>query len=206
MDLLQWRLRFKGWFLGWQHLNLELDSWINGIFLVPLKGGRFFLKSPNWQEKYHLYTTYSPCLRLGIICYRSHLLREPETTIEWKTIEILMQVASPQGGGRLDGIFFVSWIWGAGRVNSTTIWMHGLNGGCQPKNRGEISPQIIPFVHRVFPLFSPSILGVKSTTPIFWFNTHVLGDTLKNFDSVPEGSHPKWWWFSKGSVPRIFVL
>ena len=39
-------------------------------------------QSPNWQEKYHLYTTYSPCLRLGVICYRSHLLGEPETIIE----------------------------------------------------------------------------------------------------------------------------
>ena len=33
--------------------------------LVPLKGGMGSIESSNWQEKCHLYTTYSPCLRLG---------------------------------------------------------------------------------------------------------------------------------------------
>ena len=52
------------------------DQW---LFLVPLKGGR-------WHIIPHLavYTTYIPliyCL-LGVICYRSHLLEEPETTID----------------------------------------------------------------------------------------------------------------------------
>ncbi len=37
--------------------------------------------SPNWQEKYHLYTTYSPCF-LGGLYAAYHLLREPETTID----------------------------------------------------------------------------------------------------------------------------
>ena len=31
---------------------------------------------------YHLYTTYSPCLLGGPICYRSHLLGEPETSLD----------------------------------------------------------------------------------------------------------------------------
>ena len=39
-------------------------------------------KRSNWQEKYHLYTIYSPCLLGDFFCYRSHLLRETETTIE----------------------------------------------------------------------------------------------------------------------------
>ena len=39
------------------------------------------------------------------------------------------------------------------------------------KNRG-IYPQNHPFVHRVFPYYKPSILGVKS--PYFWFNTHMI--------------------------------
>ena len=39
--------------------------------------GRWHSPSPNWQEKYHLHTTYSPCLLGGEKCYRSHLLGEP---------------------------------------------------------------------------------------------------------------------------------
>ena len=38
---------------------------IQWLFLVPLKGGRWHSPSPNWQEKYHLYTTCSPCLLVG---------------------------------------------------------------------------------------------------------------------------------------------
>ena len=56
------------------------------VEMVPLKGpkrwDRWHSPSPNWQEKYHLYTTYSPCLLGGEKCYRSHLLGEPETTID----------------------------------------------------------------------------------------------------------------------------
>ncbi len=50
---------------------------IQWIFQVP-----WHSPSPNWQEKYHLYTTYSPCLLGGPICYQDHLLWEPETTID----------------------------------------------------------------------------------------------------------------------------
>ena len=39
--------------------------------------------SPNWQEKCHLYTTYSPCLLGGyIICLLPPIGGEPETTID----------------------------------------------------------------------------------------------------------------------------
>ena len=41
----------------------QIDQW---LFLVPLKGGRWHSPSPNWQEKYHLYTTYSPCRTWGV--------------------------------------------------------------------------------------------------------------------------------------------
>ena len=32
----------------------------------PERWDRWHSPSPNWQEKCHLYTTYSPCLRLGV--------------------------------------------------------------------------------------------------------------------------------------------
>ena len=35
------------------------------VEMVPLKGGIGGI-SPNWQEKYHLYTTYSPCRTWGM--------------------------------------------------------------------------------------------------------------------------------------------
>ena len=43
--------------------------------MVPLKGGRWHSPSPNWQEKYHLYTTYIYIAFWGIIngrffCFR----------------------------------------------------------------------------------------------------------------------------------------
>ena len=43
--------------------------------------GRWHSPSPNWQEKYHLYTTYSPCL-LGGLYATYHLLGEPETNFD----------------------------------------------------------------------------------------------------------------------------
>ena len=43
---------------------------------------RWHSPSPNWQEKYHLYTTYSPCLLGGYMYATYHLLREPEKSIE----------------------------------------------------------------------------------------------------------------------------
>ena len=52
------------------------------VEMVPLKGGiGGIVHPPIWQEKYHLYTTYSPCL-LGGLYATYHLLGEPETTIE----------------------------------------------------------------------------------------------------------------------------
>ena len=53
------------------------DQW---LFLVPLKGGRWHSPSPNWQERYHLYTTY--ILPSGGVHNPYNLLWEPETTIE----------------------------------------------------------------------------------------------------------------------------
>ncbi len=48
--------------------------------LVPLKRGRWHSPSPNWQEKYHLYTTY--ILPSGGFYNPYHLLGEQETTLE----------------------------------------------------------------------------------------------------------------------------
>ena len=53
------------------------DQW---LFLVPLKGGRWHSPSPNWQEKYHLYTTY--ILPSGGLYATYHPLQEPEKSIE----------------------------------------------------------------------------------------------------------------------------
>ena len=52
------------------------------LFLVPVKGGIGGIVHPPIGRKN---TTYIPLIVLafwGVICYRSHLLREPETTIE----------------------------------------------------------------------------------------------------------------------------
>ena len=58
------------------------------LFLVPLKGGLGGIVHPPLLagNSYHLYTTYSPCL-MGVICHRSHLLGEPEATIEYLGIK-----------------------------------------------------------------------------------------------------------------------
>ena len=55
------------------------------LFLVPVKGGRWHI-----IPQLAVHTTYMPlivlacpCLLGGEKCYRSHLLREPETTIEF---------------------------------------------------------------------------------------------------------------------------
>ncbi len=37
------------------------------LFLVPLKGGIGGIVHPPIGSIYHLYATYSPCLRLGVI-------------------------------------------------------------------------------------------------------------------------------------------
>ncbi len=55
------------------------------VFGSTKRWDRWHSPSPDRQEKYHLYTTYSPCLRLGVIyviCYRSHPLQEPEKSID----------------------------------------------------------------------------------------------------------------------------
>ena len=50
----------------------------------PKRWDRWHSPSPNWQEKYHLYTTEKVLAFVGggEKCYRSHLLGEPETTID----------------------------------------------------------------------------------------------------------------------------
>ena len=58
------KAQLRSW---WFNSSRPYDQW---LFLVPLKGGRWWHSpSPNWQEKYHLYTTYSPCRTWGVICY-----------------------------------------------------------------------------------------------------------------------------------------
>ena len=47
----------------------------------PKRWDRWHSPSPNWQEKYHLYTTY--ILPSGGLYATYHLLGEPETTIDW---------------------------------------------------------------------------------------------------------------------------
>ncbi len=54
----------------WRLTQLNVEPWIliiidQWLFLVHLRGGRWHSPSPNWQERYHLYTTYSPCLLGG---------------------------------------------------------------------------------------------------------------------------------------------
>ena len=46
----------------------------------PKRWDRWHSPSPNWQEKYHLYTTY--ILPSGRLYATYHLLGEPETTID----------------------------------------------------------------------------------------------------------------------------
>ena len=70
------------------------------LFLVPLKDG---IGAPNWQEKYHLYTTYSPCL-LGGLYNHYHLLPEPE-----KSIEFLSNICVSIAGGTPNGWFLKVW-------------------------------------------------------------------------------------------------
>ena len=50
----------------------------------PKRWDRWHSPSPNWQGKYHLYTTYSPCL-LGGLYNPYHPLQEPEKSIEFST-------------------------------------------------------------------------------------------------------------------------
>ncbi len=61
-------------------LRLNLFQW---IFQVPVKGGIGSIVHPPIGRKN---TTYIPliiyCRTWGVICYRSHLLGEPETTID----------------------------------------------------------------------------------------------------------------------------
>ena len=61
------------------------DLFVNGLFLVPVKGGNsvWHSPSPNWQEKCNLYIYIA---FWGVIYYRSHLLREPETTIDFGVV------------------------------------------------------------------------------------------------------------------------
>ena len=63
-------------------LVFRKNQWLFPVPGAKVGWDRWHSPSPNWQEKCHLFTTYSPCLLGGPICYRSHLLREPETTID----------------------------------------------------------------------------------------------------------------------------
>ena len=39
-----------------QSLRIKTPQW---LFLVPVKGDRWYSPSPNWQEKYHLYIAFN---------------------------------------------------------------------------------------------------------------------------------------------------
>ena len=55
------------------------------VFGSRKRWDRWHSPSPNWQEKCHLYTTFivlAFCRVIAVICYRSHLVGEPETTID----------------------------------------------------------------------------------------------------------------------------
>ena len=55
------------------------------LFLVPLKGGIGSIFHPPIGRLFFFFTTYIPLIVLafwGVICHRSHLLGEPETTID----------------------------------------------------------------------------------------------------------------------------
>ena len=56
-------------FLG-PKCSCSINGWDAGS---PKRWDRWHSPSPNWQEKYHLYTTYSPCRTWGgyiyVICY-----------------------------------------------------------------------------------------------------------------------------------------
>ena len=65
------------------------------LFLVPLKGGRWHI-----IPQLAVYTTYIPLIVLafwGVICYRSHLLGEPERTIERGAQQLSWQGKGPFG-------------------------------------------------------------------------------------------------------------
>ena len=55
--------QFSGTTFVFYFFGSVINQW---LFLVPLKGGRWHSPSPNWQEKYHLYTIYSPCRTWGV--------------------------------------------------------------------------------------------------------------------------------------------
>ena len=53
---------------GWV-LMVNVGKYYQWLFLVPVKGGQKVADSPPIGSLYHLYTTYIPCLRFGVICY-----------------------------------------------------------------------------------------------------------------------------------------
>ena len=90
---IRWR-----WKLGenfYSHEKRTNESMVG--MLVPLKGGLGGIVHPPIGRKN---TTYIPLIVLafwGVICYRSHLLGEPETTIEWRCTLPKNYPKDPQG-------------------------------------------------------------------------------------------------------------
>ena len=82
-----WEASHKGvLLLGVPGITLDIGTvytkYIQWLFLVPLKGGIGGIVHPPSVRKN---ATYIPLIVLafwGVICYRSHLLGEPETTID----------------------------------------------------------------------------------------------------------------------------
>ena len=84
------------------YLHLPYKSTIHvGKYAIPMDGmgwGNVVEPRLNSGHLYHLYTTYIPFIYhlyiafWGVIGYRSHLFREPETTIEQWTIEITHRI------------------------------------------------------------------------------------------------------------------
>ena len=54
------------------------------VEMVPLKGGIGSIWGPPEGKDYKWYISGKKPANWGIICHRSHLLGEPETTIDWK--------------------------------------------------------------------------------------------------------------------------
>ena len=67
----------------------------NGCFLVPVKGGIGGIFDPPIGRKYTTYIPLIDCRTGGVICYWSHLLREPETTVDMLVVWLLVSILLP---------------------------------------------------------------------------------------------------------------
>ena len=76
------------WASGNEERRPACETYLQWLFLVPVKGGRWHSPSPNWQEKCHLYTTYGPCLLRGYMLPIPPFTGTISTTIDiWRVTE-----------------------------------------------------------------------------------------------------------------------